>query len=142
MRKRKIIIILSTLLTIIICITIILINILNKPIVNKNHNLLFTIKSDGNMDCGYVIMKVYDDNTYEYYGSYSNPPSIGKYNYDANKVLLNINNYKIGNGKYSYIIIDSKDNKYYVDNEYPEIKKFLESIPMQMIKANLNRCPN
>ena len=113
-----------------------------KVKVEPNHSLIFTILSDNNMECGYVIIKVYNDNTYEYYDKFilSEPTNIGKYHYDANKVLNNLRNNN--KGKHSYIVEDANGNTYTVAKNNKEIKKFLNSIFLQKFRANLNKCPN
>ena len=74
---------------------------------------------------------VYDDNTYEYYYTYSSDnkeliPKKGTYNYDTNLILNNITNYEVDTIS-SYALTDS-ENQLHILADYEPLEEFLESI--------------
>lgn len=89
-------------------------------------------------------LKIFDDKTYEFYDKFieSEPSSIGKYHYDANKVLESIINQEPKNSDKNKYIIVVGDNRYYVDNDHKEIKKLIHSIFLYPLRVNLDKCPS
>lgn len=120
----------------------------------KDHQLLFSILSDGDMDCDYVKLAIYDDHTYAFYNEfvyqeekgiieYKESNITGTYKYDAQKLLNNIKDgiQNDDKSKYIYIIETPDKNKYYIGSNNKELKRLLNSIFLRKLKFNLNSCP-
>ena len=152
---KKTIKIVAIIITLILLMTLIEI-IYYKITFKKDHQLLFSILSDGGFECNYVKLDIYDDNTYAFYNEmvyredsiggyigYEDNPTIGTYKYDATKLLnaVKSGNQNDANSKYAYIIEDNEENRYYVGSNNKELKKLLNSMFLQKIRFNLNTCP-
>lgn len=112
--------------------------------VRKDHQLLFTLRSDGGMYCGYVYLNVYDDNTYEYVHNMSmiiGKKNVGTYKYNVTvEKLMDAEKFN-SKSNYFIAIIDNNDNEYYIGNENSELKKFLNSIFLHKRRVSLgNMC--
>ena len=139
MKKNIIITITITLLIVIISILIgkKIINNTKTHFDNDDKNLVFKLESRM-LKCLSPTLYVYDNNTYEYYYTYTSSgkkliPKKGTYNYDINLILNNITELKedeIG----SYYLIDSNNNGYSLAyNE--QLDNFLN-----LIDINMHRC--
>lgn len=97
--------------------------------------LAYEISYNG-LNCPTPVVRLYSDNTYEYYDSYSVDDGIktGVYNYDMNMIINNINQYK-KNSFGSYIIKDSSGREYVTYNTNVELNEFLN-----LIGVKLNMC--
>lgn len=89
-KNNKIVIIISIVIVIIIGI-ILIIN-------NKKTSLSYEITYNG-INCPTPYVVFYDNGTYKYYehygiGEQAPKPSTGKYEYDMNKLIKNVNNYE------------------------------------------------
>ena len=149
MSKKNIIVVVIAL--VIAVIAFLIYQELNVQITNENHKLLFTILSDGGYECGYVELKIYDDKTYEYYGTGASlfgqeQPKKGKYHYNDDNILEKIveEDEKDNNTSKNKIIyiIESGNEKYYVGNNNKYVKKLIHSIFLYPIRVNLNKCPS
>ena len=124
----------------------------------EDHKPLYIILSDGGMECGYVQLIIYDDNTYAFYNEqvlkstsddapdvidYEDNPTVGTYNYDFEKVIDSVKSTSENErkSKYVYIVEDPEGTKYYVGSSNKQFKKFLHSIFLQKFRVNLNTCP-
>lgn len=102
---------------------------------SSNKNLIFSIRST-RINCETVILKVYDDSTYELYTS-SDPqakPKTGSYSYDVASIIENASKYE--DDKKGHFLLTKKDGetiKLYSNNK--ELREFLDKI-----KVNLDTC--
>lgn len=99
--------------------------------------LLYTITYNG-INCPTPTLYLYSDNTYEYYytfgyGNKKLTPITGEYNYDMNKLIENINNYKPDSiGPYN-IKTETRTYTTYSTNE--ELKELLDTIGIELEKC-------
>ena len=122
--KNKIIKVSITIIGIIILSTIILL-LLNKP----ENKLSYEISYNGiNCPTPYVIF--YNDGTYKYYKYYGTEigglkPQKGKYEFDMNKLIKNVNNYEPDQaGPYTINVSDGKSYTTYSTNK--ELRELLD----------------
>ena len=103
--------------------------------INDEAKLSFIISYNG-INCETPILRLYDDNTYEYFYTMSfddKPliPKMGTYNYDISKIIDNIDKYEENQfGPYS--IIDADGNSYTTYNSNVELNEFLNSIDIKL----------
>lgn len=140
-KKNKIIIVITIVIIVIVLLLYSEFNLNNT--IKENHKLLFEVSSNNDAKCGYVTLKIYDDGTYEYYDKFleSKPTSLGKYHYNANKVLEKLDSYERSDKDTSKYIIETNNKEYHVNKDYKELQKLLHSIFLYPIRANLNKCP-
>ena len=99
--------------------------------------LLYTISYDG-IYCETPILYLYNDNTYEYFDTYSFTdieiiPKTGTYNYNIENIIANIDKYEANMmGQY---YIKSANNTYTTYNSNIELMEFLSSINVTLEKC-------
>lgn len=104
----------------------------------KGVKLSYEIYYNG-INCPTPILRLYSDNTYEYYDSYEiDGDSVnfksGVYDYDVSKIINNI--YKYRNNKLGpYIIVNGSGRKYTTYSSNVELMEFLNSLGVE-----LNKC--
>lgn len=103
---------------------------------SSNIKLLYEFSYEG-LNCMTPILRLYDNNTYEYYYTYTTNeqkeliPKVGSYNYDVKNIINNIDKYE--RNKYGmYIIEDNLNNEYITYSSNKELKEFLESINVKL----------
>ena len=116
-------------------------NIINS-IVNKDENLMknnnnleliYTISYNG-INCDTPILHLYNDNTYEYYYTFTSDdkkltPKTGTYNVDIDKIITN----NIKSDYDYYTIRDENNNKNYnISENNVELHNFLKSINVKL----------
>lgn len=102
---------------------------------NTNKQQLYTIKYNG-IDCPTPSLILYDDNTYEYYYTFTTnekqpTPKTGTYNYDINEIINNINNNEENYDPYT--ITDNNGNKYTTSGTNEKLIEFLNSIDVNLV---------
>ena len=99
--------------------------------------LSYTIHYDG-INCPTPILYLYNDNTYEYYDTFSMDndeliPKTGTYNYDIKAIINNIDKYKEDNfGPY---IIEENQKSYTTYKTNIELQNFLKKINIDLDKC-------
>ncbi len=123
-------------LLIIIIIIIAIFFIINQ---NKNNDkdkkILYTINYNG-LDCPTPTLVLYDNYTYAYHYTFTTDnkkttPKTGKYNYNIDNIIKNIDNNKQPQQS-TYIITDKHNNTYLTSNNQ-ELNNFLKSININLI---------
>ena len=127
---------------IIIIIGVVLIVVLGFIFLKKSNEpkrvVLYKMNYNG-IDCLTPTLYLYDDNTYEYYYTFTTEgkeiiPKTGKYNYDFSKVLKKIDKYEEDpTGPYIIRTQDDKQYTTYITNN--ELKEFLGTIDVIMEKC-------
>lgn len=115
-----------TLAVIIVCILILLFVSLN----NNNNKISYEITYNG-LNCPTPYVTFNSDGTYEYYEHYgineNNPkPKTGKYTYDMNKLIKNVNNYE-EDIRGPYTIKTSDGNEYTTYSSNKELRELLDN---------------
>lgn len=132
--KKALIIILSFIIGYVIGFSITHFIILKGTTTEKSNTLAFTI-ADVSKNCLSNSIHVYYDNKYEVYKAYytngqkMTPIRTGTYDYDINKILKNISNYKSDEVAYINYKIKINDKEYIVSQrEKNELREFIDSI--------------
>lgn len=101
----------------------------------EKKQLVFSLKSMM-LKCPSPTLYVYDNNTYEYYYTYSTNdqeliPKTGSYNYDLYSITSNLSKYVAEEyGDYEY---RDKNNKVYsLTNSFKQLNEFLKSIDVRI----------
>lgn len=107
-----------------------LISSLIKKAENKNKELKYELYYNG-LNCSTSYIKLYSDNTFEYFGYYGEDeegpqPENGTYNYDINTIIDNIDKYEETPAG-PYIIKTPNGNSYTTYNSNVELMKFLNT---------------
>lgn len=106
--------------------------------IQSEPKLKYTITYHG-LNCQTPILYLYNDNTYEYYYTFSTNneklnPKTGTYNYDITKIINNIDKYKEDpTGPYSIKENNGKSYSTYITNI--ELQEFLKSINVSLSKC-------
>ena len=114
----------------IVIVTIILITVLIKNISKKSQGLSYEITYNG-IDCPTPYVVFTESGTYEYYEHYgigdSDPkPSTGKYEYDMDKLIKNVNNYE-EDRRGPYTIKVSNGDEYTTYSSNKELRELLDT---------------
>ena len=133
MKKNKIII----LATIILLLTISIIFLMKDEPMEKS-DITYEITYNG-LNCPTAYLKLYPDNTYEYFQYYTVgdeelKPEKGNYEYDINKIIKNIS--KSEENKYGPYTIKTSDGKVYTTyNSNKKLKEFLDKYNLVLEKC-------
>ena len=100
--------------------------------IDEIKNYLYTMKYEG-MNCLTPSMSIYDDNSYEFYNTYTTDgslpkPKLGTYNYDLTR-LTKITNYKdLNDDPAGFFVLTNKDKvSYYLNINDPDLQAFLST---------------
>ncbi len=104
--------------------------------IEETAKLAYVITYHG-INCLTPVLRLYTDNTYELYDTYSETavvPKTGNYSYDMKKLLANVNQYEespIG----TYTIQDSDNHSYSTSASNMEVNELLSSINVRLDKC-------
>ena len=103
--------------------------------INKGKELLYKLTYNG-MNCCTPILRLYSDNSYEYYYVYSADyksliPKTGTFDYDIKKIIDSIDKYE-PNSAGPYTITSTTGEKYITYNSNTELNNFLNSINVKL----------
>lgn len=103
--------------------------------INKGKELLYELTYNG-INCCTPILRLYSDNSYEYYYAYSKNnisliPKTGIFDYDIKKIIDSIDKYE-PNSAGPYTITSSTGEKYITYNSNTELNNFLNSINVKL----------
>ena len=107
---------------------------------DKDPKLLYVINYDG-INCPTPELRLYDDNTYELYDTFSTSgnvtPKVGTYNYDIDKIIKNSssNSSSNYNSEAGPFIITDKDGKKYTIFNNDELMNFFKSIDVSITRC-------
>ena len=120
-------------------------NIIRSIVENKEDyleeqkaELSYTIEYNG-INCLTPILRLYADNTYEFYDTYTTDgtpvvPKTGTYQYDLQKLIKNISKYPEDNIG-PFVITDSDNHSYQTYSSNVELNELLKSISVSMTKC-------
>lgn len=102
----------------------------------KPVNLLYQISFSG-VNCLTPILRLYDDNTYEYYYTYSTvakeiEPKVGIYDYSLENIIDNLNKYETEDIGPMYIITDYNNKEYTTPASNKELNKLLTELNIDL----------
>ena len=104
----------------------------------KKSDLILEIQSN-RVNCPTPLLKLYSDNTYEYYYTYNEDdkgllPKSGTYNYDASLILKSVGKYpELDSGP--YVLTDSSGVKYAIYDNNIELHELLAEINLLLDKC-------
>ena len=111
----------------------------NEEYLNNYENeakLAFTISYRG-INCLTPVLYLYDDNTYEYYYTFSSSdkpltPKTGKYEVDINQIIANLDNHSDLDKYIVYTIKTEDGTTYEISAGNEEINNFLDSLSITL----------